>query len=144
MLDVLLDNKEWLYVSVDATLKTCLKLKGQESYRAPKAARTAAPFLDATAWRRLLTARGRTGAVLLMVPLATEKAEHVVGQFQLSFSAAALAQVEYLATDQPSPKLFAMLQSICTSLKCVALDPIHLTIVYEYAHWNKRTADVRI
>ncbi|CAE7650574.1 unnamed protein product [Symbiodinium sp. CCMP2592] len=144
MLDVLLENKEWLYVSVDATLKTCLKLKGQESYRAPKAARNAAPFPDATAWRRLLTARGRTGAVLLMVPLATEKAEHVVEQFQLSFSAAALAQVEYLATDQPSPKLFSMLQSICTSLKCVALDPIHLAIVYEYAHWNKRTAGSRM
>ena len=144
MMDTLLDNKEWLYVSVDATLRTCLKLKGQESYRAPKAARDAAPFPDTTAWRRLLTVRGRTGAVLLMAPLATEKAEHVVDEFQLSFSEASLAQIEFLATDQPSPKLFSQLRSICASLKCVALDPIHLAIVYEYAHWNKRTAGSRM
>ena len=51
------DHDEWRYISVDATVKLCLKLKGQASYRASTAEREAAPFGDDTAWRRILTVR---------------------------------------------------------------------------------------
>ena len=139
MLATLEQADEWLYISVDATLKTCLKLKGQESYRASKRVRNEAPFPDASAWRRLLTVRGRTGAVLLLEPIRTEKSEDIVGSFERNFSNIALSQIRYMATDQPSPKLHDWLKTKATNLICLCLDPIHLAIVYEYAQWNKNT-----
>ena len=33
---VLMDQDEWHYISMDATLKICMKLMGQASYRSPK------------------------------------------------------------------------------------------------------------
>ena len=57
---------------MDATLKLCMKVMGQAPYRASKKIRDEAPFGDAVAWRRLLTVRGRTGAVLLMQPIQNE------------------------------------------------------------------------
>ena len=139
MLSTLEDGQEWIYVSTDATLRTCLKIKGQESYRASKAVRNSAPYPDAVAWRRLLTVRGRTGAVLLLEPVLTEKAEHVADAFKAYFSERALYQIRYIATDQPSPRLYELSKGACPNLECMCLDPIHLAIVYEYAQWNKQT-----
>ena len=50
-------DEEWTYISMDATLKLCLKLKGQELRRAPADVRNAAPFEDEVGWSRLLTVR---------------------------------------------------------------------------------------
>ena len=58
-------SHEWRYISMDATMKICLKVMGQESYRASKERRQAAPFPDEVALRRVPTVRGRSGAVLL-------------------------------------------------------------------------------
>ena len=63
------DGNEWKYVSTDAILKVCLKLLGQASYRAFRQERESAPLGDEYAFRRLLTVRGRSGAVLMMKPL---------------------------------------------------------------------------
>ena len=63
MITVLMQEDEWHYISMDATLKLCMKLMGQASYRSPRHVRDEAPFGDDIAWRRLLTVRGRTGAV---------------------------------------------------------------------------------
>ena len=139
MTDLLEKNKEWMYVSLDATMKTCMKLKGQESYRAAKQVRDAAPFDDTIAWRRLLTARGRSGAVLLMHPLPSEKSEYVAAALGDNFNSSQLNMIEYLATDSPSSKFYGEMKSICPRLKAMCLDPIHLAIVYEYAQWNKKT-----
>ena len=140
MLKVLEEAEEWTYISTDATLKTCLKLKGQESYRASKRVRNEAPFPDASAWRRLLTVRGRTGAVLLLEPVRTEKCEDIMEAFEKNFSDIAFQQIRYMATDQPSPKLQQWLSARCANFICLCLDPIHLAIVYEYAQWNKKTS----
>ena len=132
-------DQEWFYVSLDATLKTCMKLKGQESYRAEKSKRDAAPFGDEIAWRRLLTARGRSGAVLLMHPLISEKSEHVVEALEQAFSESQLLMMKYVASDSPSPKLHKELKRVCPNMEAMCLDPVHLAIVYEYAQWNKKT-----
>ena len=132
-------DREWLYLSMDATLKLCMKIKGQESYRRPKKARNSAPFGDDVAWRRLLTVRGRSGAVLLMHPLRSEKSEFVADALRESFSESQLAMVEYVSSDMPSSKFFQELKEICPNLRAMSLDPIHLAIVYEYAHWGKKT-----
>ena len=127
---VLMDQDEWHYISMDATLKLCMKLMGQASYRAPQSVRNEAPFGDDVAWRRLLTIRGRTGAVLLMHPLQNESSEHVVDALVQNFSADQLRSVVHIGTDQPSEKLFSQLKEICPSMRSLLLDPIHLAIVY--------------
>ena len=136
---VLMDQDEWHYISMDATLKLCMKLMGQASYRAPQSVRNEAPFGDDVAWRRLLTIRGRTGAVLLMHPLQNESSEQVVDALVQNFSADQLRSVVHIGTDQPSEKLFSQLKEICPSMRSLLLDPIHLAIVYEYGFWNKRS-----
>ena len=132
-------NDEWHYVSMDATVKVCLKLLGQEAYRAPKTVRDAALFRENTAWRCLLTVRGRSGAVLLH-PLQNESSEQLVEAFAENFSTDQLGMIVHVATDSPSEKLYTQLRVVCPKLGCVMLDPIPLAIVYEYGLWNKRSA----
>ncbi|CAE7478378.1 unnamed protein product [Symbiodinium sp. CCMP2592] len=139
MSNVLMQQDEWHYISMDATLKLCMKLMGQASYRSPKAVRDEAPFGDDVAWRRLLTVRGRTGAVLLMHPLQNESSEQLVEALSQNFSTEQLQAVVHIGTDSPSEKLFSQLQSICPCMKSLILDPIHLAIVYEYGFWNKKS-----
>ncbi|CAL1156102.1 unnamed protein product [Cladocopium goreaui] len=62
-------SQEFLCLSIDATLKVCMTVQGQANYRASAQTRNAACFDDEHSLRRVLTIRGRTGAVLGMVPL---------------------------------------------------------------------------
>ena len=133
-------NDEWHYISMDATLKLCMKVMGQAPYRASKKTRDEAPFGDAVALRRLLTIRGRTGAVLMMHPLQSESSEQIVAAMQQNFIAEQLHSVRYVGTDSPSEKLFTQLRNICPNLRALMLDPIHLAIVYEYGFWNKKSS----
>eukprot|EP00435_Cladocopium_sp_Y103_P017516 s1987_g4.t1 len=132
-------NAEYLCVSADATLKVCMTLKGQASYRAKAEVRNSACFGDAEAFRRLLTVRGRTGAVLALVPIPSEKDEYVAQAFRSALSDNALNQIQFLCTDSPTFKLYKRMKELCPQLSCLCLDPIHLAIVYEYAQWGKRT-----
>ena len=136
---VLLEQDEWHYISMDATPKLCMKLMGQASYRSPKSVRNEAPFGDDVAWRRLLTIRGRTGAVLLLHPLQNESADQVVDALAQNLSADQLRAVVHVGTDQPSEKLFNQLKAVCPSMRSLGLDPIHLAIVYEFGFWNKHS-----
>ena len=122
------DLREFQVISIDATVKCCMGVLGQLSYRAPKAKRDAAPFDDDHAFRRVLTARGRTGAVLGMCAMASEKAEDVSAEM---LPADGLGQVQFLSSDCASTKLYAELKCMMPNLQCLALDPIHLCIVYE-------------
>ena len=58
------ERREFLCISVDATLRCCMPVMGQASYRAPAEVRRQAAFTDEDSWRRVLTVRGRTGAEL--------------------------------------------------------------------------------
>ncbi|CAE7201041.1 Pol [Symbiodinium sp. CCMP2456] len=127
------------YVNVSAIGAT-LQVMGQAPCRASKKVRDEAPFGDAVAWRRLLTVRGRTGAVLMMHPLQNESSEQIVEAMQQNFTEEQLQSVRYVGTDSPSEKLFTQLQYICPNLEALMLDPIHLAIVYEYAFWNKKSS----
>ena len=48
-------------MSVDATIRAAMRIRGQASYRASSGVRNSMPFGDDVALRRILTARGRTG-----------------------------------------------------------------------------------
>ncbi|CAE7796366.1 unnamed protein product [Symbiodinium sp. CCMP2592] len=130
MVDFFIDRREFETISIDATIKCCMAVMGQESYRRSATKRNAAPFDDESAYRRVLTVRGRTSAVLAMVAVPNEKAEEV-------------RQIQCVAADNASLKLYAELARILPNLQALCLDPIHLAIVYEYATWRKKTQGAR-
>ena len=140
MTDYLEENDEWHYISMDATMKVCLKLHGQAPHRMSKEVRDAARFGDEIAWRRLLTVRGRSGAVLLLYPLQDESATRISEALVAGFTQQQLASVVHVATDSPSEKLYGEVRAICPALQSLMLDPTHLAIVYEYGFWNKKSS----
>ena len=140
MRDAMFRKDEWHYVSMDATLKLCMKMMGQAPYRASKQVRDEAPFGDAVAWRRLLTVRGRTGAVLMMQPIQNESSEQIVQALKDNFSDEQLMSIRHIGTDSPSEKLITKLREVCPNLRSLMLDPIHLAIVYEYGFWNRKSS----
>ena len=140
MITVLMQEDEWHYISMDATLKLCMKLMGQASYRSPRHVRDEAPFGDDIAWRRLLTVRGRTGAVLMMHPLQNESSEQLTDAMTQHFSVEQLRAVVHTGADSPAEKLFKQLKAICPSMQSLILDPINLAIVCEYGFWNRKSS----
>ena len=134
------EAREYTAISLDGTLKICMRVKGQEQANRSSQVRNSAPFGDDVAHRRVLTVRGRTGAVLAMSPVPSEESDVIAAVLAASLSPEARAQVQYVATDAPSRKLCSELQDVCPSLKGLTLDPVHLAIKYEYASANKRTA----
>ena len=119
---------EFQYLSLDATLICCMGVMGQESPRAAKEKRNMATFDDFHAFRRVLTVRGRTGAVIAMVAVSSERAEEVVLSLAENLPARGLSQVQCAASGSASTKLYAELKQIMPNLQCMALDPIHLCI----------------
>eukprot|EP00438_Fugacium_kawagutii_P034931 Skav206392 [mRNA] locus=scaffold834:641080:643152:- [translate_table: standard] len=137
-------NQEFVSISIDATLKVCTTVQGQASYRAPLSERNAACFGDQASLRKILTIRGRSGAVLGMIPVMGEDAVTVAKVMSAEFSTTAVRQVKHVASDSPSTKLFRELKQVCSNLSCLSLDPVHLAITYEYAQWGKRTKGSKI
>ena len=66
------ENEEFTHVSMDATIRIARRIKGQADYRHSKAVREAAVFGDDVALRRVLTVRGRTGAVVGLICVRDE------------------------------------------------------------------------
>ena len=60
LIDLYIAHEEFQCLSVDATLRVCLRLMGQASYRSSRADRAQAAFNDEASKRRILTARGRS------------------------------------------------------------------------------------
>ncbi len=137
-------HQEYLHCCMDASIRCVMRVRGQASYRAPAAIRDAAAIPDVEAKRRVLTIRGRTGACLSMGSVAGEGADDIAEWLRLNVSADALAQIETMASDQPSRYLLVTLQRVCPNLRCLYLDPVHLVIVYNQAFWRKRTPGQRI
>eukprot|EP00438_Fugacium_kawagutii_P031302 Skav215324 [mRNA] locus=scaffold1788:60702:61796:+ [translate_table: standard] len=119
-------------------------IKGQASYRASAAARNQACFGDDEALRRILTVRGQTGAVLAIRLIKGEDAQEVARCLRESLPASSHRQVRYIMSDSPTTKLLEALQQVFPHLQGLALDPVHLAIVYEYAQWRKRTPGSKI
>ncbi|CAK0899357.1 unnamed protein product, partial [Prorocentrum cordatum] len=120
------NNSEFQWVPTDGTSKPACTLVGQASYRATRCVREdqAVPVDDQL--HVVFTMRGWTGAVLLAMPIQTEKTENARCALSLAFPASKLAQVQYLVTDDPSAKLLDGLREVCGNLKTIALDCCHL------------------
>ena len=117
----LCQTREYRYLSLDATI----------TYRAPKHVREAAFFDDDAALRRVLPVRGCTGAVLAMIAVPSEIVDIVSSALAESLPVEGLVQVECVASDSASTKLYTALRRVMPNLQCLCLDPIHLAIVYE-------------
>ena len=127
----LCSRDEYKYISIDATIKCCVSILGQASWRSNVVTRNEAPFDDVSAVRRVLTVRGRTGAVLGMFVIASEKAEEVAMALGSNLPLEGLRQVRMAAADNASRKLYLHLRRIMPGLESLCLDPIHLAITYE-------------
>lgn len=136
LMNELESHTEFTTISVDATLRCCMTVMGQAHHKASAACRAESAFGDSDSLRRVLSIRGRTGAVLGMIPLPAENAEHVATAIQTNLSNTAKAQVRFIACDNPSAKLWESLCTVLPNLEIMCLDPVHLPIVYEYSTWR--------
>jgi hypothetical protein len=139
MLAELETNREYVSISIDATLRICLSIMGQNKQTKKTTKEHESAYSTPDSITRILSVRGRTGAVLAMVPMSNETAEEVATALSDSMSDTARQQVRFLFCDNASRKLYNTLASIFPLLETLALDPVHLPIVYEYATWRKRT-----
>ena len=83
------EAEEFISSSIDGTLRCAMHIKGQSSYRASKEVRDAALFPDGVAKRRVLSVRGRTGALICLKPVAEEDAESIADALKERMSEAA-------------------------------------------------------
>lgn len=87
-----------------APSKVCLPLLGQGKFSEPSAIRNENPFAGEDAYTRVITIRGRSGAVLGMGPAPGETGSHIAACLTSCLPHAGLVQVQHLATDNPSKK----------------------------------------
>ena len=127
-------HTEYTSISIDATLRICLSILGQSAKKD-----TASAYSAGDSVKRVLSVKGRTGAVLAMIPMSAETSEVVTKALSDNMSVIAKQQVKFVFCDNASPKLLTHLSTIFPVLETLALDPVHLPIVYEYSTWRKRT-----
>ena len=131
---------EYRYLSIDATVKCCLSLIGQGTYRDSKATRAKAPLADEDPIFKCLTVRGKSGAVLLVTGIQSEASSSIANACKEGITASARNQTVHVASDSPSDALFAALKDVCPNLKSMGLDACHICMLYEQAHWHKKTS----
>ena len=139
LLEAMTQHEECLYVSMDGTFRICMPVMGQAKFNAPATVRAEYPSDDASSLRRVITLRGRTGAVLGMVPAGGESAEELARCFTCALSDAARRQVQFVASDEPSPKLHTQLRQVLPNMLALALDPTHTPMRYEQANGGRKT-----
>lgn len=118
------EHQEFTTLSIDGTFKICLSLLGQVPFNAPKKRRAEAAFRDEDSIRRVITVRGKTGAVVAMFGAAGEGSDHIAEGLQKHLSKESLIQVCFVATDAPSRRLFCKLKEILPNLRGLLLDPL--------------------
>ncbi len=82
---------------------------------------------------------GRAGACLGMPLIRDESQPEITKAIEASWTPDQRAQVLTAASDQPSEALFHGLRGVLPNLRILSLDPVHLAITYETAHFRKKT-----
>lgn len=134
------ETEELEYLSMDSTLKCTMPLLGQSHPLAPVGIRLLDAFQGEAAIKRVLTVRGRTGAVAGMFPLAKEDHVHIAEALSTNLPENLRRTIRFVAVDNPSQALFNGLLSALPCLQILCLDPVHLPLTYEYAFWRRHTA----
>jgi hypothetical protein len=129
-------HEEYIAISIDATMRSCMSILGQAHHRASREIKAQSAIGEKDSLKRVITVRGRTGAVLLMLAVKSDNAEETALAISENFSITACGQVKYIAVDNPSSKLINELLPSMPNLSIMALDPVHLAIAYEYSTWR--------
>jgi len=114
-------HREFTHLSVDATLRCAMRIRGQASYRASKAERSDAAIDDENALRRVLTIRGRTGAPLCMETIKGETADDIAAWLCENIESNILSQVASVASDAPSGHMFTRLKADPVDQRSIAI-----------------------
>ena len=85
---------------MDATVRTMMRIRGQAAFNANPKVRQQQALKDEDALRRIMTMRGRTGAVFLLGMTHAEVAEDIATLMQTKCSEQVLSQIRFVATDQ--------------------------------------------
>ena len=133
-------NKEYISISIDGTFRICLTILGQKPFNVKKKLREEAAFKDSESIRRVITVRGRTGAVVAMFAAHGEGSDDIAQGLTEHLSKDALLQVRFVATDAPSHRLHHVLSGVLPNLEALMLDPVHLAMHYESASARKKTS----
>ncbi|CAE7461722.1 unnamed protein product [Symbiodinium sp. CCMP2592] len=133
------DHNEFRYLSIDATFKVNLKIIGQANFHSSQSLRDDAAIPEAEAAYRTLTCRGRTGAALLVAMVRSEKASVIADALANELSLQQRTQVQHVASDNPSPEMFRVLRQVLPHLESIALDAMHIIMVYQQNMSNKKT-----
>ena len=67
------------------------------------------------------------------------RVQDIVETFVKAMTKEMLSQIEFVGTDTPSGKLYHLLKTVCPNLKSLCLDPVHIVITYNSAHWKHHT-----
>ena len=116
------EHDEFIFISMDGTVRVAFNIRGQARYRASKAVRADAAITDSEALRRVLAVRGRTGAVLFLDLVKSEDSDVVRDALVAKLQVAHRQQTVAIATDNPSRKLFAALLIAFSNLIYLVLD----------------------
>ena len=135
-----IDHAECSYWSIDGTFRVCLSLLGQPKFNDPPSVRQQFPYTGESDITRVISIRGRSGAVLGLIPAAGEGPSHILHCLQSALPERGLQQVEHIAVDNPSGKLFQELKGALCKLTSVSLDPTHACMHYEQALGKHRSA----
>jgi hypothetical protein len=99
LLQHLADTDEYQSLSIDATMRCTLSITGQTR---PRHAHPGAAFAPDDCKRRVLTIRGRTGAVVAMQAMPREDVPTYIDVFIATVPASACSTVQFICTDNPS------------------------------------------
>ena len=126
-------SSEFQTITIDCTVKVALTTMGQTGKAQLQRDTTAAAYAEWEHRRRVLTVRGRTGAVVLMASIREEAVDDMAPVFKAVWPEKYLHQVEFIGSDKPSHAMLGRFSKICPMLKCLYLDTLHVAMRYESA-----------
>ena len=134
------EAREYTAISLDGTLKICMRVKGQEQANRSSHVRNSAPFGGRCRTPTSPHCPGSHGCCACHESSSVGGVRcHCCGAGGF-FVARGKSSGPIRHNSCTSRKLCSELQDVCPSLKGLTLDPVHLAIKYEYASANKRTA----
>eukprot|EP00435_Cladocopium_sp_Y103_P025845 s3264_g6.t1 len=133
------EHGECEYLSVDGTFRVCFSLLGQARFDASAETKASYPFGRDTAMTRVISIRGRTGAVLGLLPSVDESPAELCRCIRESLPDEGLLSIRHVATDAPSKKLHGELATMLPNFEGLSLDPTHAAMRYEQATGGRKT-----
>jgi len=135
---------ELQHISIDGTIRIVRRIKGQADYRCSAAVRNACPIPDDSAKRRVISITGRAGSVLGLHLVKDETGPVIAALLEGQWGDVHRRHIISVCTDAPSRSLYHELKSVAPNLEYLALDPVHLPIVYEHAFYKKKTEGSKV